>query len=252
MLPIREARDPELPPEDRRRAVVVYLLLITNIVVFLLQQAMVRGGDVTFPYQWGLVPRLLSVAPARGAPAIVTYMFLHGGWLHLLSNMWFLWFFGRSVEDAIGHGRFLALYALGGAVAATAHFLSDPTSTLPLMGASGAIGAVLAAYVSLFPWRRIVTVIPIVVVPILVPIPAFVFVIEWFAINLLRGIGSLYGYSTTVGIAWWAHIGGFLSGLFLVRALFPRHPPPRKQLGPRVIVRGESGERWSTTSTGVD
>jgi len=249
MFPVRERRDPDIPEEARRPPVVVWILVVVNLLAFLTEQGMVLGGDTRFPLEWGFVPRMLTVDPAHGVATIFTAMFLHAGWFHLLVNLWFLWFFGRSVEDALGHVRFSMLYLLGGVVAAIAHTLYDPSSTLPMLGASGAIGAVLAGYVSLFPWRRIVTIVPIIFIPVFLAIPAWVFVIEWFAINLFRGLGALHD-AARGGVAWWAHIGGFLSGLALVRLLFPRHPKDREH--PEIVVRNADGRRLTTTSSGWD
>jgi membrane associated rhomboid family serine protease len=248
MLPVREQLAPGLP---RRPAYVVWGLVMSNFCAFLAEQAVVLGGDVRFPIEWGLVPRVLTdFDPLHGVLTIFTSMFLHAGWLHLLGNLWFLWFFGRGVEDALGHFRFVVLYLTGGIVAALAQTGVDPNGVIPMLGASGAIGAVLAAYVSLFPTRRIVTVVPIIIIPVLIAIPAFLFVLEWFVMNLLSGFGAL----TTAmrgGTAWWAHVGGFLSGLFLVRILFPRaarndFPPPPGGTPP-VRVHDLDGRPYTTS-----
>lgn len=254
MLPLREVRDRTLP---RRRAWVTFGLVAFNIVAFVLEQVMVESGNTSFPIFWGLVPRSFGVDPAHGLLTVVTSMFLHGGWFHLIGNLWFLWLFGPSVEDTLGSARFSALYLLGGVAAAASQVAVDPASRAPMLGASGAIGAVIAAYVSLFPFRRIVTVVPIVVVPLVFRIPALIFVIEWFAINLFQGIGGLELHpAATSGVAWWAHIGGFLSGLLLVRALFPphheEHPheplfPQRPVDGGDVVVRDAEGEKLPTS-----
>ncbi len=231
MLPIREVRDEPLRP-----TVVVPALIALNLAVFLLE---LFGGAVM---PWAFVPRTLQVDPGQGALTIVTSMFLHGGWMHLLGNVWFLYVFGPSVESALGSRRFGALYLLAGVGAALAQAAIEPLSRVPMLGASGAISGVLAAYVSLFPRRRIDT----LVLFFILPIPALFFVLEWFAINLMRGMGALSG-AATGGVAWWAHIGGFLAGLVLVRALFPRAQRPPELPPPRqVIVRGPHGERYSS------
>lgn len=256
MLPVREVRD-RLHEQRRLPAYVTFALLGANVIAFLVEQALVGGGDITFPVEWGLVPRVFSGGNVgHGLVTVVTSMFVHAGWFHLIGNLWFLWIFGPSVEDALGHRRFGALYLLGGAAAAAVHVAMDPMSRAPMLGASGAIGAVLAAYVSLFPLRRITTIIPIVVIPLVFSIPAVVFVIEWFAINLFQGVGQLELHpDATGGVAWWAHIGGFLSGLLLVRLLFPRHHDEHDPLqddqrpvdGGDVVVRGADGKRYSTS-----
>ncbi len=217
----------------------VRALVAANLVAFLLGPT----GPAALP--WAFVPRTLLADPAFGGLTILTSMFLHAGWMHLLGNVWFLWVFGPSVEEALGPRRFAALYAVAGVAAALAQAALDPLSRVPMIGASGAIGGVLAAYVSLHPLRRIETLAFV----FLVPIPALFFVLEWFAINLLNGVASVSGG----GVAWWAHIGGFLAGLALVRMLFPRAPsdggrdderaaPPRPL---EVVVRSPSGERYS-------
>lgn len=232
MLPLREVRDPSIP---RRPPLVVVMLIVVNVFAFLYEQALIEAGVRSFPLEWGLVPRVLtSDDPAHGIVTVFTSMFLHGGWVHLLGNLWFLWIFGPSVEDVLGHARFAALYVLGGVAAAAAQVAIDPSSAVPMLGASGAIGGVLAAYVSVHPMRPIRTLIPIFIIPFIVSIPAFVFVIEWFLLNLLHGFGAL-AFPSAGGVAWWAHVGGFLSGLLLVRVLFPRgddeHETSRRERG---------------------
>lgn len=260
MLPLREVRDRTLA---RRPAFAVWAIVIANVVAFIVEQAMVAAGDVTFPLEFGLVPRAFANGfVGHGLLTVFTSMFLHAGWFHLIGNLWFLLVFGPSVEDALGHARFGALYLVGGVAAAIAQVAFDPMSPLPMLGASGAIGAVLAAYVSLFPFRRVTTMVPIVVVPLILPIPALVFVVEWFVINLFQGIGALgFAPHASGGVAWWAHIGGFLSGLLLVRVLFPHHDqgddampahddarPDRLDRRGEVEVRGLDGARYSTTT----
>lgn len=227
MLPVRELREVPLA----RAPMVVPALIGLNLVAFVFE----LFGSGIMP--WTFVPRTLQSDPALGVLTIFTSMFLHGGWMHLLGNVWFLHIFGPSVEGALGPRRFASLYLLGGVAAALAQAFVEPLSRIPMLGASGAISAVLAAYVSLFPRRRIDTLAFV----FLLPLPALFFVLEWFAINLLRGMGSLTG-ATGSGVAWWAHIGGFLAGLVLVRMLFPRAlpEPPRKW---EVEVRGSHGER---------
>lgn len=210
-------------------------LIAINVAVFLYQ---LFGGEfmhLTF------VPRMLEIDPARGGLTIATSMFLHAGWMHLLGNLLFLHVFGPSVESTLGPRRFVALYALAGIGAALGQALVAPASHIPMLGASGAISGVLAAYVSLFPRRRIDT----LVLFFILPIPALFFVVEWFLMNLLRGMGALAGAGAG-GVAWWAHIGGFVAGLVLVRVLFPRKAPPPLPPKWEVEVRGPHGERYSS------
>ena len=250
MLPLWEVRDPRVA---RRPPLIVTLLVLANVFAFIGEQAMVEAGATRFPLVYGLVPQVLTdVDPAHGVLTIFTSMFLHGGWMHLIGNLWFLWIFGRGVEDALGHARFFGLYLLGGVGAAAAQVGVDPSSTMPMLGASGAISAVMAAYVSLFPWQRIRTLVPVFIFPLFFNLPAIVFVLEWFAINLVRGVGALnLEPGAAGGVAWFAHVGGFLAGLFLVRALFPHddeRPPARRPRGRRVVVRDERGEEWQSTT----
>lgn len=251
MLPLREVRDRGTP---RRPPLVIAALIVLNVGAFVFEEAMIESGVTRFPLDWGLVPRVLTdLDPLHGALTIFTSMFLHGGWLHLLGNLWFLWIFGPAVEDVLGHARFAALYLLGGVAAAAAQVMFDPSSTAPMIGASGAIGAVLAAFVSLYPMRRISTIF--VPLPLVFAIPSFVFVLEWFALNLFQGIGALGWHPDAAGgVAWWAHVGGFLSGLLLVRLLFPRRDDDRIDPiyggpvhGGHVVVRDERGERVQTS-----
>ena len=171
-----------------------------------------------------------SLQPDLGLRVLVS-MFLHGGWLHLLGNMLYLWIFGDNVEDRMGHARYLAFYLVCGWAAAYGHIWSDPTSGLPSIGASGAIAGVLAAYVVLYPGARVVTVIPLGFFFPLVQVPALFFLGFWFLQQFLLGSLSLaQGPAQTGGTAWWAHIGGFLAGLALV-GLFqnPRRRPPARE-----------------------
>ena len=166
-------------------------------------------------------------------------MFIHGGWLHILGNMWFLYLFGDNVEGRLGKGRFLVLYLCGGLVAGLAQVISSPGEVTPMVGASGAVSALLGAYLVLYPRAKVLTLIPIFILFYFVNLPAFIFIGIWFLIQLLYGYASLG--STSGSVAWWAHIGGFVSGLFLVLLLkagtTPR--PARELSGGKVnIARG--------------
>jgi membrane associated rhomboid family serine protease len=145
-------------------------------------------------------------------------MFMHGGWMHLIWNMWFLWIFGDNVEDRLGHWRFLVFYLLCGVLAALAHLILHPTAKIPLVGASGAISGVLGAYLVSFPTAMIYTLVFI----FFMEIPAFLFLVLWFAFQFLSGASELSG-AEGAGVAYWAHIGGFVAGIFLVR-VFRKRP----------------------------
>lgn len=235
MLPLREVR----PRPLARAPWIVLALVAANVAAFVWE----LGQPARSVLDWAFVPRALQLAPVWGVLTIFSSMFLHGGWMHLLGNLWFLWIFGPSVEEALGSRRFGLLYLASGVAAALAQAFFDPTGRLPMLGASGAIGGVLAAYVSLHPFRRIDTLAFILVWPI----PALFFVVEWFAINLLRGIGALE-IGRGDGTAWWAHVGGFLAGIVLVRLLFPHRreveEAPRALPGD-VQVRGPDGRVYA-------
>jgi membrane associated rhomboid family serine protease len=143
-------------------------------------------------------------------------MFIHGGIIHILGNMWFLWIFGDNVEDKIGHLQYLIFYLLGGMFSAVFQGLFSPSSNIPLIGASGAVSAVLAAYVCFFPHARILTLLPIFLFITIVNIPAVVFIVLWFFIQFLYGFVSLTA-SIKGGVAWFAHIGGFIFGIIWVK-----------------------------------
>jgi membrane associated rhomboid family serine protease len=144
-----------------------------------------------------------------------TMMCLHGGWLHLIFNMWTLWLFGSTVEDRLGRGRYLAFYLACGVAASIAHVAFNPTSMVPALGASGAIAGVLGCYMRLFPLARVVVVVPILFIPLFFEVYAFVFVGLWFLIQIFQGTLELLLPTSGGGVAWWAHVGGFVAGLTL-------------------------------------
>ncbi|MEK9504957.1 rhomboid family intramembrane serine protease [Gaopeijia maritima] len=157
----------------------------------------------------------LSAGPCAGgglgAEAMLTSIFLHGGWLHLIGNLWFLWIFGNNVEDSMGRGRFVAFYLLTGLAAAGAHIASDPGSVVPMVGASGAISGVMGGYLVLFPRARVKTLLVLLVFVTVVDLPAFVYLGYWFLIQLMSS-----GSVASAGVAFWAHIGGFAAGVLLI------------------------------------
>jgi membrane associated rhomboid family serine protease len=223
MIPIRD----HLP--TRSTPYLTWVLIFLNVVVFLFEQALLEptGGRIIADY--GFVPLRFLADPAGEFFTIGTAMFMHGGWLHLIGNMWFLWIFGDNVEDRLGKSRFLAFYLLSGVIAAFAQLLIDPTSRVPMVGASGAIAGVLAAYITLFPRAKVTVLVPIFIFFQFFDLPAFIVIAGWFLLQLLHGMGSL-GSASQGGVAFFAHIGGFLGGLLLVRWLNPSAPlpPPRR------------------------
>lgn len=214
MLPLRD----RLP--RRTPAFVTWALIAVNVAVFVWQMALVEVGYGGVIGDFGFVPYRFLSAPLAEGFTVLTSMFMHGGWLHLLGNMWFLWIFGDNVEDAMGHGRYLAFYLLGGVAAAFAQLATDPASPIPMVGASGAIAAVLGAYLTLYPRSPITVLNP---VPLLwfvfgfaFELPAWFIVLEWFFVNLLGGFGAMAS-GASGGVAFFAHVGGFVAGLLLVR-----------------------------------
>lgn len=199
-------------------AAVTATLIVLNAVVFLYQVTMSPYALNEFVSQWGIIPDRLHIF------SLLTSMFLHGGWMHLLGNMLFLWVFGRNLEDLIGGGRFLAFYVLCGLAAAIVHVVFNPYSRMPTIGASGAIAGVMGAYLIKFPRARIITLVPIVFFITTMEIPAAFLLLWWFAIQFLSGFGSLAENDYAGGgTAWFAHIGGFLAGMLFIR-LFPARP----------------------------
>lgn len=198
-------------------AVVTAGLIGLNTIIFLYQATMPAYALNQFVMQWGIVPDRLRVI------TLLTSMFLHGGWLHLGGNMLFLWVFGRNVEDLIGSGRYLVFYLVCGLVAAVVQVIMNPYSRVPTIGASGAIAGVMGAYLIKFPRARIITLFFFFFITTM-EIPAAFLLLWWFAMQFISGIGSL-GESdyTGGGVAVFAHIGGFIAGMLLIR-LFPTRP----------------------------
>jgi membrane associated rhomboid family serine protease len=192
-----------------------------------------------------LIPSSLSLADPAGWFTLLTSIFLHGSWLHLASNLWTLFIFGDNVEDRLGHGRFLGFYLLSGVVAGLAHSLLAPGSTLPTIGASGAIAGVLGAYFVLFPSARVLTFVPLIILPWLVEIPAFVYLGLWFLMQISSGLLDLGAAGAFSGIAWWAHIGGFVFGA-LTALLFLR--PVRTAAPPRYDGDLPLPSKWGGTT----
>ena len=180
------------------------------------------GLNRFFFFRYGIVPTdvVTAFSGYQYLDAITpffTSMFLHGGWLHLAGNMLYLWIFGDNIEDRLGHGRYFAFYVLCGLAAGALHVIMDPLSGIPTVGASGAISGVLGAYLVLFPRARVLTVIPVFVFIQLAELPAIIVLAFWFIIQFFNGLVS-FGVETggSGGVAWWAHIGGFLAGFLLI------------------------------------
>ncbi|MET0340773.1 MAG: rhomboid family intramembrane serine protease [Polyangiales bacterium] len=219
--------EPVLPLRDinptRRAPFATYLIIAINLMVFVYQYIVLTPTlNEVLVRKHGVVPHFLlsGYGPALSTP--LTSLFMHGGLAHLLSNLWFLHVFGDNVEDALGRFRYVLFYLFTGVVAALAHVLVQPDSQLPLVGASGAISGVLGAYVLLFPRARVVTFFP----PFFFfELPAFFFILAWFGMQVFSGCGSLLS-TETAGIAFFAHVGGFIAGLgFMLVAGKPKGSP---------------------------
>ncbi len=213
-----------------RTPVVTYTLIAANAAVWFYQLSL---GDAAtdFIYAYAVIPfRFLELFPRDPVELLtpVFAMFLHGGWLHILGNMLYLYIFGDNVEDMLGRGRFLAFYLVCGAISFVVQIAFASRSMVPNVGASGAIAGVLGAYFILFPRARVLTLIPLFVFFPLVEIPAYFFLGIWFLIQFLSGAAAL-GRSSALsgGVAWWAHIGGFLAGIVLLKILLPANAARR-------------------------
>ena len=219
MFPIRDTQPSYSKP------VVTVVLIVINVLVFLYQVSLEPYSRNEFIATYGLVPDHFTFH------SVLTSMFLHGGWMHVLGNMWFLWIFGDNIEDILGHAKYLLFYLLCGFGAAMAQFLADPGSRVPMVGASGAIAGVMGAYLVKFPHSRILSLVTIIFFFTTVEVPAWLMLIWWFFIQFFNGVGSI-GYSHASqggGVAFLAHVGGFLAGIALIYLLVPRQRYTRRQ-----------------------
>ena len=201
---------------------VTVLIVVANALVFFYQLSLPPPAEMSFIYTFGMIPARLpaalgsaSIPLVQALSPLLTSMFLHGGWLHIIGNMWFLWIFGDNIEDAMGHFGYLAFYLICGIGAGLAHTFANLGSTVPSVGASGAISGVMGAYIVLYPSARVLTLVPLVFFFFTVQLPAFVILGYWFLIQFVSGVLTAGGPNTG-GTAWWAHIGGFLLGIVLV------------------------------------
>ncbi|MCX5802817.1 MAG: rhomboid family intramembrane serine protease [Proteobacteria bacterium] len=216
MIPLKD----NIP--TRTFPIITISIIFVNMLVFLWQKIVLYGieGDIIYRY-YGLIPReFMTSLSSRwdllpyNILTVFTSMFLHGGFLHLGGNMLYLWIFGNNVEDAMGHKRFIVFFLLSGVIAALFQFFYDPTSSVPMVGASGAISGILGAYLILFPRARIKTLLFIFIFIKIVEIPAILLLTIWFFMQIL--------YSHMEGVAWHAHIGGFVFGLITIKLFIKR------------------------------
>jgi membrane associated rhomboid family serine protease len=212
MIPLRDTERSYSTPW------VTMLIVAVNAAVFLFELSLGPWSRNHLIATYGLVPARLHLV------SFLTSMFLHGGWLHIVGNMWFLWIFGDNIEDILGHGKFLLFYLLCGVAAALAQYFFDPFSRIPVVGASGAIAGVMGAYMVKFPRARIVTFIFVFLFFTTIEIPAWAMLIYWFFLQLVGGFDSMASslYSRGGGTAFLAHVGGFLAGMALVLLLGTR------------------------------
>ena len=201
---------------------VTYALIAVNVLVFVYQLSLPQAQLERFVFQWGTVPREIisgvDAPPTIDAPiylTLLTAMFMHGSWLHLGGNMLYLWVFGDNVEDAFGHLKYLLFYLLCGVAAAGTQIAISTDSTIPLVGASGAIAGVMGAYLVMFPGATVRTVVVLIFFITVTYLPAILVIGIWFLMQLYSGIGSLGVPTMQGGVAFWAHIGGFVAGMAL-------------------------------------
>jgi len=215
---------------------ITWILIMLNGIVFIIELSLPENILEHASYLFGLVPAKYSDLQwglSHGLPfdyylSFLTSMFLHGGWLHIIGNMWFLHLFGSRVEDQMGHIRFLVFYLLSGIAANVSNFFVNIHSTIPELGASGAISGVMGAYIVMFPRARILTLIPIFIYPFFIEISAFFYIGYWFILQLFSGTFSLAQHNAQGGVAYWAHVGGFIAGIVLLPILRKKERSYRK------------------------
>jgi membrane associated rhomboid family serine protease len=239
MFPLKDENPTNITP------VVTVAIIVANVAVWLfvqnagvgvrfLESLCVYGaipGEISRAIEAGTLVPLGQTAQCRvggiSTGSLLTSMFLHGGWMHMIGNMWFLWVFGNNIEDSMGHVRFAMFYLITGLVAAGSHVLTAMDSSVPMVGASGAISGVMGAYIVLYPHVRVHTLIIFFFFIRVITLPAFALLGLWFALQLFSG--TLAGRGTGGGVAFWAHVGGFVAGMALIfpfrdRKLLARHP----------------------------
>jgi membrane associated rhomboid family serine protease len=200
------------------------VLITINVVVFLYEISLDPFSANHFIHTYGVIPSQLN------ASALISSMFLHGGWMHLIGNMWFLWIFGDNVEDVLGHGKYFLFYLVCGALASGLHIVLAMDSRVPMIGASGAIAGVMGAYMAKFPHSRILTLIFVFVFITTLEVPAVLILVYWFVIQLFSGVGSFaQSTASSGGTAWFAHVGGFAVGYLLIRIVKTKPRYRRRQ-----------------------
>ncbi|MEJ2715813.1 MAG: rhomboid family intramembrane serine protease [Deltaproteobacteria bacterium] len=243
MIPIRDSNPSGSPP------VVTMVLIAINLIIWFYEVSLGRGLD-RFLFDYGLIPLRFAMSSQlsggvldNAVVPLFSSIFMHGGWLHVIGNMWFLWIFGDNVEDRLGHVRFLVFYLISGIGASFAHILFNPASRIPTIGASGAISGVLGAYLVSFPHARIQTLFIIFFFIRFIEIPAYLFLVAWFAFQFFSGASQIGVYQNTGGVAYWAHMGGFVIGVILVW-IFPKSSRFRDRSREDEKYPGETYGRW--------
>lgn len=215
MFPLRDVN-----PRRGFPVVVVLIIIINTFVFFQYFDLPEKRVERIFLF-FGIVPAHLRFI------TLITHQFFHGGLFHLISNMWALWIFGDNIEDRLGHLRFLFFFILCGIFAGIIHAITQPGSEIPCVGASGSISGLLGAYLVLYPGARILCLIPIIIYPYFVEMPALLFGGIWFILQLLNGLVVMASSEDVAGVAWWAHIGGFFAGIFLLPSFYKQEPPSK-------------------------
>jgi membrane associated rhomboid family serine protease len=224
MIPIRDDTPRYTTPY------VNYFLIGLNVLVFLFEVSLAPPTRQAFIFQFGVIPvRVLGAfgiasvsVPHPSAIPLLTSMFLHASWLHLIGNMWVLWIFGDNIEDYLGHFPYLIFYLVSGFAASALHILLNSSSTVPSVGASGAIAGIMGAYFLLFPSARVLTLVPLIIFFTFIWLPAWIVLGYWFVLQFLSGAATSIAYSNSTGgggIAFWAHVGGFVAGLVMVKLM---------------------------------
>ncbi|MEW6523054.1 MAG: rhomboid family intramembrane serine protease [Bacillota bacterium] len=229
MIPIRDST------RSRTTPYVNITIIVVNVLIYLYQSLLTRTELLALYLRYAVIPARYTqmgglLGGELGAAALTplfSAVFLHGGWLHLGGNMLYLWVFGDNVEDRMGHGRYLVFYLLAGLISNLVHVYANPASNLPTIGASGAVAGVLGAYLLTFPRARVLALVPLGIFLHLAELPALLFLFGWFFLQFLNGVLTLgVASAQTGGVAWWAHIGGFLAGMAMV-PLFRRRSRTR-------------------------
>jgi membrane associated rhomboid family serine protease len=211
MIPLRDTEPSYTFP------FITVALILLNVAAFLYEVSLDPYELNFFIAQYGVIPTRFQWMD------VLTSIFLHGGWMHLIGNMWFLWIYGDNIEDILGHSQYLLFYLLCGVAATMVHVFFNADARVPTIGASGAIAGVMGAYVVKFPHSRITTLVPIFVFLTTMEIPAYIILLYWFVIQFFSGVGSVgHSHLSQGGVAWFAHVGGFLAGVVLILVMRTR------------------------------